>query len=160
VECAFGIWKGKWGVLWRPLRVKQCNIPKLVEVTARLHNLCINRNVSNDMNDFVVADDVFWMRTCSEGVRLKYRKQGRPPPPAPHANAEVLYADAETVAAILTDVPTAQGMRLLRKQTAAAIAHHGTIRRMAPLPPRLQRVSAGMIDDDDFAAYQVGDLES
>ena len=43
VECAFGLWKGKWGIFWRPLVVKQRNIRKLVEVTARLHNLCINR---------------------------------------------------------------------------------------------------------------------
>jgi hypothetical protein len=43
VECAFGLWKGKWGIFWRPLLVKQSRIPQLVEVTARLHNLCINR---------------------------------------------------------------------------------------------------------------------
>jgi transposase len=45
VECAFGVWKGKWGIFWRPLLVNQKNIAKLVEVTARLHNLCINRYV-------------------------------------------------------------------------------------------------------------------
>ncbi len=43
VECAFGLWKGKWGIFWRPLLVSQHRIPQLVEVTARLHNLCINR---------------------------------------------------------------------------------------------------------------------
>ncbi len=45
VECAFGLWKGKWGIFWRPLLVQQQNIAKLVEVTARLHNLAINRCV-------------------------------------------------------------------------------------------------------------------
>jgi len=59
VECAFGLWKGKWGIFWRPLQVNKKNIRKLVEVTARLHNLCINRKVSDNLADFVVADDIF-----------------------------------------------------------------------------------------------------
>jgi hypothetical protein len=49
VECAFGLWKGKWGIFWRPLLVSQRRIPQLVEVTARLHNLCINRYASGDV---------------------------------------------------------------------------------------------------------------
>lgn len=160
VECAFGLWKGKWGVLWRPLRVKQRNIPKLVEVTCRLHNLCVNRKVSSCLDDFVIADDIFWVRTCSDDVRKRYRAKGRPLPQAPRADADVSYADAATVAAILRNVPSAQGMRVLRKEAADRIARRGTMRRMAVAPPKLNRVAAYLDDDDDDASvFQIGDFD-
>ena len=138
--------------------MKQRNIPKLIEVTCRLHNLCVNRKVSSSLDDFVIADDLFWIRTCSDEVRKAYRAKGRPLPEAPRANAEVSYADAETVAQILRNVPPAQGMRLLRKKAASQIANKGTMRRMAVLPPRLNRVAAPL-DADDVEVYQIGDLD-
>jgi hypothetical protein len=150
VECAFGLWKGKWGIFWRPLLVKQRRIAELVEVTARLHNLCINRysrisytalvfhssycnfrHVSTDMRDFVVADDVFWQRTCSDAVRAKYERLGRPLPPAPIAIPEVNYADEATVGAFVGDVPTVGGMKSMRYKAMMDIARNGLIRPIA-----------------------------
>jgi hypothetical protein len=60
VERAFAIWKRKWGIYWRRLQVSQRNIKRVIEVTCRLHNLCIDRNVSHDLDDFLVHDDLYW----------------------------------------------------------------------------------------------------
>ncbi len=140
VECAFGLWKGKWGIFWRPLRVQQKNIAKLVQVTCRLHNLCINRHVSDNLADFVVADDIFWQRTCSDAVRQKYAKRGRLPPVAPAANANVAYADAASVSEAFHVVPTAQGMRQLRRIVMQGIARSGKMRSIPRLPPKCPRL--------------------
>jgi hypothetical protein len=156
VECAFGLWKGKWGIFWRPLQVNKKNIRKLVEVTARLHNLCINRKVSDNLADFVVADDIFWQRTCSDAVRAKYRKRGRlPPPPAP-ANAEADFADAATVAQIMEGVPTPEGMRLLRRQAMERIENSGTVRRIARSAAKRARIRANVHDAEQ---QHIGDVD-
>lgn len=91
------------------------------------------RHVSTDMHDFVVADDIFWKRTCSEAVRLKYAKRKRPLPPTPTAIPEVHFADDDTVARILTEVPTAQGMRRLRLEAMRCITAKGIMRPIARL---------------------------
>jgi hypothetical protein len=43
VERAFGILVQRWGVFWRPLRVKFDKIPLLIRVCCKLHNFCIDR---------------------------------------------------------------------------------------------------------------------
>jgi hypothetical protein len=48
VERAFGILVQRWGVFWRPLRVKFHRIPLLIKVCCKLHNLCIERFGSGD----------------------------------------------------------------------------------------------------------------
>jgi len=159
VETAFGLWKGKWGIFWRPLLVQQRNIKKLVEVTARLHNLCINRHVSEDLNDFIVADDFFWQRTCSEQVRQKYQRSGRPLPPQPSARQEVDFADATSVRAMTQSATNSTTtMQRLRRDAMNAIEARGTIRRIARLPPACLRVSADL--DDDTEVVAVGDFNN
>jgi hypothetical protein len=49
VECAFSLWKGKWGIFWRPLRMARKHMKLVIETTARLHNFCIDRCVANAM---------------------------------------------------------------------------------------------------------------
>ena len=39
VECAFGIWACRWGILWRPLRVPLEKAPVVVESCMCLHNI-------------------------------------------------------------------------------------------------------------------------
>jgi hypothetical protein len=157
VERAFGVWKGKWGIFWRPLVVRQENIRKLVEVTCRLHNLCINRKVSCDMKDFVVADDVFWIRTCSDEVRARYLKRNRPLPPAPIANHVAHFADRATIAQLMRGLETERAQRVLRTKCMQRIEALGVPRRVAALPQRCVRVSA-QLEDGDEAVEQVGDV--
>ncbi len=159
VERAFGVWKGKWGIFWRPLVVKQANIRKLVEVTCRLHNLCINRRVSCDMKDFVVADDVFWTRTCSDEVRARYARANRPLPLAPVANPVAHFADRATIAQLMHGLETDRAQRVLRSRCMQRIEQLGARRRVGVLPQRCVRVSARYDDDDDALVEQVGNLQ-
>lgn len=39
IECAFALLKGRWGVLWRPLRFSMGNNVKIIEALFCLHNL-------------------------------------------------------------------------------------------------------------------------
>jgi DDE superfamily endonuclease len=48
IEMAFGLMQMKWGVLWRPLRIKLDNIKYIVLAIARLHNFTINERLLND----------------------------------------------------------------------------------------------------------------
>jgi len=88
VECAFGRWKNKWGILWRPLLVDSANIkgqppnPHLhvpshpppptskavIEVTARLHNFSIDQGsgFAETVNFEPPLEDIWWqVRACS-----------------------------------------------------------------------------------------------
>lgn len=92
------------------------------------------------MQDFVVADDVFWQRTCSESVRAKCQELGRPVPPGPVAIPEVRYADQRTVAAFVGDVPTVAGMKAMRYEAMMSIAKKGVIRPIARFTANGSRV--------------------
>jgi hypothetical protein len=43
VERAFGLLVQRWGIFWRSLRVDMDKIPLIIAVTCKLHNLCIQR---------------------------------------------------------------------------------------------------------------------
>ena len=74
IECAFGMWERRWGVLWRRLEVETCFATDVIQATMLLHNLCVERNVRLPPNDdrFVPLE------------RTSDRLAGRPP--APRAN--------------------------------------------------------------------------
>ena len=110
VERAFHLWKAKWGIFWRPLSLHNVHIKCVVECTARLHNFCIDRNVSANPNDFVVYDDVFWQRTYSRAISQKRRRTRCAAAPY----ADVIFADAATIAAMLGHLPTDRAKRVLR----------------------------------------------
>jgi hypothetical protein len=90
VERSFALWKGKWGVFWRPIDVHECNIKPLIEVTCRLHNYCIDSKCSANLESCVCHDDVFWERTAAARM---------PQPVAPCPVFDVHWSDAVTVAA-------------------------------------------------------------
>lgn len=60
VERAFGIWKRKWGIFWQTLCVSEKHVKEVIEVTCRLHNFCIDRNVSSSIDDYIVHDERYW----------------------------------------------------------------------------------------------------
>ena len=43
IERAFGLLTQRWGILWRPLRVKPTNLPILFQTLCKLHNICVDR---------------------------------------------------------------------------------------------------------------------
>ncbi len=109
------------------------------------------------MQDYVVADDIFWTRTCSDEVRMKYTRRGLLPPQPPPAQPEVFFADAETVAAMAPATEGAQHVRMLRRQATLRIAERGTIRRIARHPGKCVRV-CGVVENNSNVV-QVGDFD-
>jgi hypothetical protein len=95
VECAFGRWKNRWGILWRPLLVDCTNITRVIEVTARLHNFCIDQNCSPQGPFIPPLEDLWWQRTASPKATAAGKAR-----PAPVAVMEPVYADADTVRAL------------------------------------------------------------
>lgn len=47
IERAFGLLVGRFGVFWRPLRMKMSHIPLVIRVCCKLHNICIDRFTSS-----------------------------------------------------------------------------------------------------------------
>ena len=48
IECAFGMIVRRWGVLWRPLCVRFDRCAALVGACIRLHNFCIDHNITDE----------------------------------------------------------------------------------------------------------------
>ena len=46
IERTFGIFIQRWGIFWKPLKFSLPNCIKIVHACCRLHNFCINRNMS------------------------------------------------------------------------------------------------------------------
>ena len=51
VERAFGLLVGRWGLLWRPLKVKGRNRAVMLDAIVRLHNLCVDETVDWSMRE-------------------------------------------------------------------------------------------------------------
>jgi hypothetical protein len=98
VECAFGRWKMKWGVLWRPLLVDADNISAVLMCTCHLHNFCIDQNCA-DVEKVPFLEDVWWLRTASPNKTAA----GKASPP-PIAVMDNFWADAATVSAAIGPV--------------------------------------------------------
>jgi len=82
VERSFAIWKRKWGIFWGRLQVSQGNVRRIIEVTMRLHNLCIDRSVSNNIDDYIVHNDEFWEKVTPKPIlhpRIHAESQNRDP---------------------------------------------------------------------------------
>ena len=54
---AFGMMQSKWGILQRPLTCSLQNMLWLVQAIARLHNLCINERLEDELAAFEVPDE-------------------------------------------------------------------------------------------------------
>lgn len=48
IECAFGILVRRWPILWKPLQVKFSRRAPLIGACMRLHNFCIDHNVTDE----------------------------------------------------------------------------------------------------------------
>lgn len=135
VERAFGLWKWKWGIFWRPLCISEKNIKVVMECTCRLHNFCIDAKTSDCLDDFIVHDDLFWQRTCAK--RNASRVQLEDP------ILEPIYADSATIAAH-TGVAVDIGRdRTTRQRVCQAIVDAGLTAPNVALredPRRAQRV--------------------
>ena len=73
VERGFGMLVGRWGVLWRPLRIKFSRIPLLLRVCCKLHNICMSRFYANDTvhmakGDYQVGDCATPVYTNNTGM--------------------------------------------------------------------------------------------
>jgi hypothetical protein len=99
VECAFGRWKQKWGVLWRPLLVDADNISAALMCTCHLHNFCIDQNCT-DVPITPFFEDVWWKRTASPNRTAAGKASS-----APIAVMDNFWADAATVSAAIGCVP-------------------------------------------------------
>jgi hypothetical protein len=139
VERAFGIWKRKWGIFWRVLAVSEEHVRLVIEVTARLHNFCIDRNVSQDIDDYIVHDAKYWAAVKPAAVK--------------HARLRDLAVSAEPV--LLQTCERAQFLpvsfiggpqeRCKRKNACDHIASQGLLRpAAAALPTPLRRESANL----------------
>ena len=60
IERAFGILKRRWGILWRPLMCEFHRWPLIVQVVARLHNVCIDFNVNKNFIATSSEDHMPW----------------------------------------------------------------------------------------------------
>ena len=117
VERAFGLWKWKWGIFWRPLCISEGNIKTVIECTCRLHNYCIDSKTSTNLDDFIVHDDLFWTRTSSNRTRAPV--SGDAPILQP------LYADAVTIAAHMGVSMDASRDRSTRQRVCQLIVDEG-----------------------------------
>lgn len=90
------MWKWKWGIFWRPLDIDETNIKKVIEATARLHNMCIDCKMSSSLADFICHDDIFWQRAgrLQRGKPLRYLL-----PDFQERQLHPDYVDADTIAA-------------------------------------------------------------
>eukprot|EP01032_Pedospumella_encystans_P029721 gene29721-33555_t len=52
IERSFALLTGRWGILWRPLRCAMARWPLVLTVCAKLHNYCLDKNVSPCTNRF------------------------------------------------------------------------------------------------------------
>lgn len=138
MERAFALWKGKWGIFWRPLRMHATNIKLVVEVTARLHNFCIDRSCSVDPNDYCVYDDFFWTHTAPQ---KKTGPRRHIAPPAPFT--DVVFADAETIAHVFGHNDRERSQRWLRHEVIKFQEGQGYA---APIPTKAKLRRSGLKD--------------
>ncbi len=133
------MWKRKWGIFWKTLAVSEKHVKLVIEVTARLHNFCIDRNVSPSIDDYIVHDARYW------------RAVKRDPLKHPRISQEVRSSDP-----VLLDSSEAAGFlpsqfvggaqeRTKRKQICDAIAAQGLLRpARVPLAMQLKRGRANL----------------
>ncbi len=111
----------------------------VIEVTARLHNFCTDRNVSQDIDDYIVHDAKYWAAVKPDAVK--------------HARLRDLAVSAEPV--LLQTCERAQFLpvgfssgpqeRCKRKSACDYIASQGLLRpTAASLPKPLRRESANL----------------
>ena len=70
VERTFGLLYSRWGILWRPLRVKFDNLGLVLHTLCRLHNYCMkDTHVAklSHIEDLAHEEDLHWRRGAPTG---------------------------------------------------------------------------------------------
>ncbi len=136
VERSFAIWKRKWGIFWRTLFVSEQHVKHIIEVTARLHNFCIDRNVSLHIDDYIVHDAKYWSAVKPDALKhSRLREMAEP----------VLLENCERAQFLPVAFTNAPQERSKRKSVCEHIASQGLLRpASAPLPKPLRRESANL----------------
>jgi len=75
IECAFGILIHRWGVLWKPLKVRFDRRAPLIAACMRLHNFCIDKGVEDELRAQHGMTEVVPGRWATTP---KYDRDGRP----------------------------------------------------------------------------------
>ena len=122
VERAFGMWKRKFGIFWRTLFVSEKHVKLVIEVTARLHNFCIDKNVSPSIDDYIVHDARYWAAVRPEPIKHPRLKH------VADASEPVLLATCERAQFLPVDFLTGPQERTKRKSICDAIAGQGLLR--------------------------------
>ena len=76
IECAFGMLVQRWGVLWRPLRIKTRKVPRVIIALLILNNIATRAGLKPDVIDRKTAKHQAYMKAFPM-VRLHV------PPPTP-----------------------------------------------------------------------------
>ena len=125
VERSFAIWKRKWGIFWGRLQVSQGNVRRIIEVTMRLHNLCIDRSVSHNIDDYIVHNDDFWEKVTPKPIhnpRILAESENRDP---------VMLDPRERAAMLPGNVSALPAEYMKRKELCDSIACQGLTRPVA-----------------------------
>ena len=84
IEQAFGRLVGRWGILWRPLKLNLDRNVRIIEAEVKLHNFCIDRYDGCITKSLTRAErknvnELFylWMRTANMGVRQPVRRNSQ-----------------------------------------------------------------------------------
>ncbi len=122
VERAFGMWKRKFGIFWRTLFVSEEHVKLVIEVTARLHNFCIDKGVSPCIDDYIVHDAKYWAAVKPDPIKHPRLQQ------VVEASEPVLLETCERAQFFPVDFVTGPQERNKRKGICDAIAHKGLLR--------------------------------
>jgi hypothetical protein len=122
VERAFGMWKRKFGIFWRTLFVSERHVKLIIEVTARLHNFCIDKNVSPLIDDYIAHDAKYWAAVKPRPIKHPRLRED------PAASEPVLLDTSERAQFLPVDFVCAPQERSKRKTLCDAIAAQGLLR--------------------------------
>lgn len=89
IEQAFGMLVARWGIFWRPLRVRLSKAAKIVAVCCKLHNFILDNTntitvpnpsgLDNSCNNEPIDQDIHLQDTChtepEDGDRCRYREE-------------------------------------------------------------------------------------
>ena len=125
IECAFGILIQRWGILYRPLRVRFNRRAPLIAACMRLHNFCIDERIAEETyheNGLSEIQPYRWV------VSPKFDRDGAP--------VEHLDIERGPRAAL---VPVGQDARVVTRDRLMAAIQDAGLERPHVLPPHMHR---------------------
>ena len=104
VERTFGLLYARWGILWRPLRIKFDNLSLLLHCLCRLHNYCLkDRHVGSlrRMEDIAHEEDHRWKRGDGSGHMRLILAQAQNTAPAQGRRVDVESSRRNEITSVL-----------------------------------------------------------